>query len=58
VKWPPALNLISCNSGSWKGAAVQRGLQPDNRGLAIVRSRDQATAGENIADCEGVSVIL
>jgi hypothetical protein len=26
----------SCNRGSWKGAAIQRGLEPGNRGVAIV----------------------
>jgi hypothetical protein len=34
---------------SWKGAAVQRGLEPGRRGLAIVRSRYQAATSEDIA---------
>jgi hypothetical protein len=30
--------------GSWKGAAIQRGLEHGSRRIAIVRSRCQATA--------------
>jgi hypothetical protein len=32
---------------SWKGAAVQTGLEPGSRGIAIVRSRYQATTSED-----------
>jgi hypothetical protein len=43
---------------SWKGATVQRGLEPRSRGLAIVRSRYQATTSEDTAGWKTVSVIL
>jgi phosphoserine aminotransferase len=42
----------------WKGAAVQKGLGPEGRGLAIVRSRYQATNSEDTADCKRLNVIL
>jgi hypothetical protein len=42
--------------GSWKGAAVQGGLEPGSRGTAIVRSRYQATTSEDIAGWERHSV--
>jgi hypothetical protein len=45
VKWPPA-----CELGRWKGAAIQRGLEPGSRGITIVKSRYQATTSE---DTEG-----
>jgi hypothetical protein len=35
--------------GSWKGVAVQRGLEPGSRELAIVRSRYQTTSSEDTA---------
>jgi hypothetical protein len=35
--------------GSWKEDAVQRGLEPGSRGLAIVRSLYQATTSEDTA---------
>jgi hypothetical protein len=49
VKWPSAWELVGCNRGSWKGAAVQRGLEPGSRGLAVIRSRYQATTSEDTA---------
>jgi hypothetical protein len=33
--------------GSWKGTTIQRGLQPERKGIAIVQSRCQETAGKN-----------
>jgi hypothetical protein len=33
--------------GSWKGDAVQRGLETGSRKLSTVRSRYQVTAGED-----------
>jgi hypothetical protein len=38
---------VSCNRRSWKGAAFQRRFEPESRGIAIVRSRCQATTSEN-----------
>jgi hypothetical protein len=35
--------------GSWKGAAVQRRLEPGSRGLTIVRSRYQVNTSEDTA---------
>jgi hypothetical protein len=34
---------------SWKGDAVQRGLEPGSIGLTIARSRCQATTSEDTA---------
>jgi hypothetical protein len=34
---------------SWKGAAIQRGLEHGSTGIAIVRSRYQATTSEDTA---------
>jgi hypothetical protein len=34
------------------GAAVQRGLEPGSRGIAIVRSRYRETYGEDTEDWE------
>jgi hypothetical protein len=34
--------------GIWKGAAIQRGFEPESRGIAIVISRYQATTSEVI----------
>jgi hypothetical protein len=31
----------------WKGAAIQRGLEPGGRGIALVRSRYQETSSNN-----------
>jgi hypothetical protein len=33
---------------SWKGAAIQRGLDPGSRGLAIVRSLCQGTSNNRL----------
>jgi hypothetical protein len=33
----------------WKGIGIQRGLEPGNRGIAIARSRYQATINKDIA---------
>jgi hypothetical protein len=41
-----------------KGAAVQRELEPRSRGLAIVRSRYQATISEDTAGWKILSLIL
>jgi hypothetical protein len=49
VRWPPAWELVSCKRGSWKGAAVQRGLESGIRGLGIVRNRYQETSSEDTA---------
>jgi hypothetical protein len=35
---------------SWKGAAVQSGLQHGNKGIIIVRSRCQETSNEDTED--------
>jgi hypothetical protein len=49
---------------SFKGAAIQRGLQDGNRGLATVRSRYQETSSEDTAlwkrdlPCAGVTCKL
>jgi hypothetical protein len=50
VKWPPAWELVSCNKGSWKGAAVQRGLEHGSKRIFIVRSRFQETSSEDAVD--------
>jgi hypothetical protein len=34
-------NQVSVKESSWKGAAVQRGLEPGSRGIAIVTSHYQ-----------------
>jgi hypothetical protein len=39
VKWPRV---------SWKGAAIQRGLQPGGRGIAVVKSRYQETSSNRL----------
>jgi hypothetical protein len=55
VKWPQ----VSCKKGRiWKGAAIQRGLDPGSRGLAIVRSRYQANTSEDTAGWKRFSAIL
>jgi hypothetical protein len=41
--------------GSWKGTAVQRGLEPGSRGIAIVRTRYQAIASEDTASWKRLS---
>jgi hypothetical protein len=38
VKWPPAWELVSCNKGSWKGAAVQKELEQESRGIAMLEA--------------------
>jgi hypothetical protein len=43
---------------SWKGASVQRGLEPRNRKLAIVRGRYQTTTSEDTASWKRLSMIL
>jgi hypothetical protein len=43
---------------SWKGASIQRGLEPGSRRIAIVRSRYQATSSEDTDDLKIFSVIL
>jgi hypothetical protein len=44
--------------GSWKGAAVQRGFEPESRELAIIRSRYQATISEETAGWKRLNMIL
>jgi hypothetical protein len=56
VKWPPAWELVSCKRGTWKEAAIQRGLEPGSRGRAIVRSSYQATTSEETAGWKKLSV--
>jgi hypothetical protein len=41
--------------GSWKGAAIQRGLDPGNRRISTVRSRYQGAVGESTADWKRLS---
>jgi hypothetical protein len=49
VKWP----RVSYKEGrSWKGASVQRGFEHRCRGIAIVRDRYQAAAGEDSCGLE------
>jgi hypothetical protein len=43
---------------SWKGVAVQRGLEPGSRGIAIVRSRYQATTSEDTVGWRRLDVKL
>jgi hypothetical protein len=43
--------------GSWKEAAIQRGLDDGNRGTAIVRRHYQEMSSEDTADLERISVI-
>jgi hypothetical protein len=43
---------------SWKGAAIQTGLEPGSTRLAIVRSRYQATISEDTAVWKRLGVIL
>jgi hypothetical protein len=42
--------------GGWKGAATQIVLEPGSRGIAIARSRYQATTSEDTADWKSLSV--
>jgi hypothetical protein len=41
---------------SWKGTAIQRRLEPGNRGIDIVRCRYQATTSEDTAEWKGLSL--
>jgi hypothetical protein len=41
---------------SWKGSAIQGGLQPGGRGIAIVKSRYQATTSEDTVGWKRLSV--
>jgi hypothetical protein len=43
---------------NWKGAAVQRGLEPGRRGIAIVRSRYQATTSQDTVGWRTLDVKL
>jgi hypothetical protein len=53
VKW----KLVSCKErSSWKSATIQKGLESGSRGLAIVRSRYQATASKDIAGWKRLNV--
>jgi hypothetical protein len=40
----------------WKGATIQKGLKAGRRGIALVRSRYQATTIEDTADSKRLSV--
>jgi phosphoribosylaminoimidazole (AIR) synthetase len=42
----------------WKGAAVQRGLEPERRGLATVRCCCQETTSEDTAGWERLSMCV
>jgi hypothetical protein len=42
----------------WKGAAAHRGLEPESRGIAIVRSRYEATSSEDTVGWKRLNVIL
>jgi hypothetical protein len=44
--------------GSWKGAAIQRGLEPGSKGKAIVRSRYQKTTSEEIKAGKDLECVL
>jgi hypothetical protein len=46
VKWPPAWELVSCNGGSWKGAAIQRVYEQKSTGISTVKIRYQASTSE------------
>jgi hypothetical protein len=48
VKRPPAWELVICKNRELE-AAIRRGLETGNRGMAIVRNRYQATTSEDIA---------
>jgi hypothetical protein len=50
--------LIEVRKRSWKGAAVQRGLDPGSRKIATVRNRYLATTSDDIAAWKCLSVIL
>jgi hypothetical protein len=45
-------------SGSWKGAAIQRGLEPSSTGIATASSCYQATTSEDITGWKRISVNL
>jgi hypothetical protein len=60
-KIPPSRHSIrlvrhSVSYKIWMGAAVQRGLEPGSRGIAIVRSRYQATTSKDTASWKRLSV--
>jgi hypothetical protein len=40
------------------GAAIQKGLEPGSRGIAIVRSRYQATTGEDNAGWKSACALV
>jgi hypothetical protein len=44
--------------GSWKGAAIQRGLELGSWGISTVRSRYQGTGGEDTAGWETAQRVL
>jgi hypothetical protein len=56
----PCPGIIRWTNGarirSWKGSAIQRRLEPGNRGIAIVRSRYQAATNEDTAGWKGLSL--
>jgi hypothetical protein len=43
---------------SWKGAAVRKGIEPGSRGIAVVRSRHQATTIEDTAVWKNLARVL
>jgi hypothetical protein len=49
---------VSCDRGSWRGTAVQRGLEPGSIGLVIVRSRYQGSTSADTAGWKRLSVVL
>jgi hypothetical protein len=48
----------SNNTHSWKAASIQRGLEPEIRGIATVRSLYQATTSDDIAGWKRLSCDL
>jgi hypothetical protein len=46
----PCRGVVS-RTTRWKGTAIQRGLQPGNRGIGIARNCYQATTSKDIAVC-------
>jgi hypothetical protein len=45
-------------SDSLEGAAVEKGLQPGNKGITVVRSRYRAPTSEDTEDWKGLILIL
>jgi hypothetical protein len=52
------MRTIEARICSWKGVAVQRGLEPGSKEIAIVRSRYQETSSEDTAGWKRLGVNL